>query len=93
MLFTYAYLLVFVTMVFGSPLEPYHGKAQLERRDFKTISDIMLGLAKQLDDLTSKAKAFDGEPERALPLLEGSENVQKSIESGTATISSTSAMG
>jgi len=102
MIFNFVPLLCLASTVSANPFALQDGRSQLQSRDissisntndFATISGVMLDLAKLLDSLAAKAKQWDGDAERGVPLLEGSEAVLAFIKAGVEKIKGTGAMG
>jgi hypothetical protein len=102
MLFNIIPLWCLASTAFSSPLDSQDESVQLRSRDtssisgtmdFATISGVMLKLATMLDTLAAKAKQWDGDAVKGVPLLDASTEVLNFIKAGVTTIKETSAMG
>jgi hypothetical protein len=82
-------LLAFSTL--ASPVSNNH--ASLNRRDYPTIKAVLDEVIKNLNDLTSKAKTWKGEAIDAVPILDSSAVLLKSLQKGYTTCSNTTAIG
>jgi hypothetical protein len=91
MLFTFLPLLL-LTSVFALPSTPSQLSSRLQRRDLATVQGGLRRVASLIDDLTTKAKPFDGDVIQAVPVLETSALILNAIKDETKKISNTEAL-
>jgi hypothetical protein len=77
MLFRWVPALLLVSNVFALPSTtsdaPPEAQVEVRRRDLATVAGALNKIAGLLDGLTSKAKIFDGDAIKAVPILEVSD--------------------
>jgi hypothetical protein len=76
---------------FSSPVQTRN--THLHRRDYATIKAVLDDVIKNLNDLTAKAKGWKGEAIDAVPILDSSAALLKSLQTGYTKCNQTGPIG